>query len=70
VRRFQAFFRQIDRPMRLMSALLREGRAPADVIAAAYAGEDANRARNDSCTCGGARKWKRGRGTDIATDGI
>ena len=53
--------------MQVMSALLREERAPADVMAA-YAREDANRARNDPCPCGGGRKWKRCHGTDIAAD--
>jgi uncharacterized protein len=66
---FQAFFRHIDRPMRLMSALLGQGQAPADVMAA-YAGEDAQRARNDPCTCGSGRKWKRCHGTNIAADSI
>jgi len=66
---FQTFFRHIDQPMRAMSALLGQGRPPAEV-AAAYAGEDARRARNDPCTCGSGRKWKRCHGTDIAADSI
>ena len=64
---YQAFFRHIDRPMRVMSTLLRDGQSPAQVMAA-YAREDANRARNDPCPCGGGRKWKRCHGTEIAAD--
>jgi uncharacterized protein len=54
---YQAFFRHIDAPMREMSALLRAGRAPAE-LSAAYAEADARRGRNDPCPCGSGRKWK------------
>jgi len=32
-------------------------RAPAEVMAS-YAVDDAQRGRNDPCTCGNGRKWK------------
>jgi uncharacterized protein len=54
---YKAFFHHVDRPMRIMSDLLRAGRAPADLMAI-YAAEDAKRGRNDPCTCGNGRKWK------------
>jgi uncharacterized protein len=41
-----------------MSALLRAGRPPADLMAG-YATADARRGRNDLCPCGSTRKWKR-----------
>ena len=54
---YKAFFHHIDRPMRLMSDLLRAGRAPAELVGV-YAAEDARRGRNDPCTCGSGRKFK------------
>lgn len=54
---YQAFFRHVDEPMREMSALLREGRAPAE-LRERYAAADARRGRNESCPCGSGRKWK------------
>jgi uncharacterized protein len=51
--------------MRLMSAQLRRGGAPAEVMAV-YAAEDARRGRNDPCTCGSGRKWKRRHGAASA----
>ncbi len=57
---YRAFFAHIDQPMRQMAALLRQGRAPADVmlkhrqpIAPAKAG------RNDPCPCGSGLKFKK-----------
>ena len=44
--------------MRTMGALLAEGRAPAEIMGL-YATADARRGRNDTCTCGSGRKWKR-----------
>jgi hypothetical protein len=32
----------------------------------AYAAQDARRGRNDPCTCGSGRKWKRCHGTEPA----
>jgi len=56
---YRAFFAHIDQPMRQMAALLRQGRAPAEVmpkrrrpIAPAKAG------RNDPCPCGSGLKYK------------
>jgi uncharacterized protein len=54
---FKMFFGHVDRPMRIMGALLRDGRAPSS-IAELYAAEDARRGRNEPCTCGSGRKWK------------
>ena len=62
---YKAFFHHIDRPMRRMSERLRHGGAPSD-IAALYAAEDAHRGRNDPCTCGSGRKWKRCHGDLLA----
>jgi uncharacterized protein len=57
---YRAFFAHIDPPMRQMTALLRQGRAPADVmskrrrlIAPAKSG------RNDPCPCGSGLKYKK-----------
>jgi uncharacterized protein len=55
---YKDFFGHVTEPMRAMSALLRAGRAPAELMAA-YAAADARRGRNDACGCGGGRKWKR-----------
>jgi uncharacterized protein len=54
---FKAFFHHIDDPMRTMSRLLAEGRAPSEIVRI-YAGADAYRGRNDPCSCGSGRKWK------------
>jgi uncharacterized protein len=54
---FKAFFHHVDRPMRYMSEQLRRGLAPSEIVRL-YAAEDANRGRNDPCTCGSGRKWK------------
>ncbi len=57
---YRAFFAHIDQPMRQMTALLRQGRAPAEVMrkhrqptAPAKAG------RNDPCPCGSGLKYKK-----------
>ncbi len=55
---FKTFFHHVDRPMRIMGELLARKRSPADIMAL-YATEDAKRKRNDPCTCGSGRKWKR-----------
>ena len=49
---YKAFFQHVDRPMRAMTALLRVGRAPAEVMF-----EFAE--RNDPCPCGSGKKLKR-----------
>jgi len=57
---YRAFFTHIDQPMQQMTALLRQGRAPAEVmskhrqpIAPAKVG------RNDPCPCGSGLKYKK-----------
>jgi uncharacterized protein len=60
---YKEFFRHVSEPMRQMSALLRAGRAPAELITA-YAAADAQRGRNEPCPCGSDRKWKRCHGTE------
>ncbi|MGZ4880856.1 MAG: SEC-C metal-binding domain-containing protein, partial [Halobacteriota archaeon] len=57
---YLAFFTHIDKAMQQMTTLLRQGRAPADVmrkhrrpIAPAKAG------RNDPCPCGSGLKYKK-----------
>ncbi len=54
---YKAFFHHVDRPMRFMVEQLHRDLAPADVMRL-YAAEDAQRGRNDPCTCGSGRKWK------------
>ncbi len=62
---YKAFFRHIDRPMRLMADELAAGRAPANVMGI-LAAEDvvllnqriARAGRNDPCPCGSGRKFK------------
>jgi uncharacterized protein len=61
---YQAFFRHVNRPMRIMADLLRRGRPPADIMGW-YAQEDARLAaacaglgRNDPCPCGSGKKVK------------
>ena len=67
---YTAFFHHVDDPMRAMSELLRQDRAPAELMAR-YAAEDArvreavaHLGRNDQCPCGSGRKVKQchGRG--------
>ena len=59
---YKAFFPHIDRPMRIMAELLRAGLAPSEIMKL-YAAEDARRNRNEPCSCGSGRKWKRCHGT-------
>ncbi|HEV7642263.1 MAG TPA: SEC-C metal-binding domain-containing protein [Gaiellaceae bacterium] len=54
---YKMFFHHVDRPMKLMSMRLAEGRAPSEIVRL-YAVADAGRGRNDPCTCGNGRKWK------------
>jgi uncharacterized protein len=67
---YRLFFQHVDRPMRVMSELLRRNRAPAEIMQL-YAAEDQrmralyDRAgRNDPCPCGSGKKFKQchGRG--------
>ncbi len=60
---FKRFFDHVQEPMRLMSVLLAQDRAPSELVRL-YATRDARRGRNDSCTCGSGRKWKHCHGSD------
>ena len=62
---YKPFFNHVDRPMRMMADLLRQKRAPAEIMHW-YAEQDAMRAqayagagRNDPCSCGSGLKFKR-----------
>jgi uncharacterized protein len=59
---YKAFFHHVDRPMRVMGALLADDRAPREIVAL-YAAGDAKRSRNDACPCGSGRKWKQCHGS-------
>jgi uncharacterized protein len=59
---YKLFFHHVDEPMRIMCGLLQQGRAPSE-ISGWYASRDADRGRNDPCTCGSGRKWKHCHGT-------
>src|SRR5262249_43542878 len=54
---YQAFFRHVRAPMLEMSALIRAGQAPADLMTR-YAAADSRRGRNQPCPCASGRKWK------------
>jgi uncharacterized protein len=54
---FKEFFHHVERPMRVMTDLLAQNRAPAEIMGL-YASEDARRGRNELCTCGSGQKWK------------
>ena len=62
---YMAFFRHVDRPMRMMADLLRRGHY-ADEVMALLAAQEAERlqcqfgscGRNDPCPCGSGRKFK------------
>lgn len=62
---YKDFFHHVHEPMLAMSLLLREDRAPADLMSV-YARDDARRARNDPCTCGNGKKWKKCHGASNA----
>jgi uncharacterized protein len=55
---YKAFFGHVREPMRAMGDLLRQGRAPAELMHR-YADQDAARGRNGLCSCGSGRKLKR-----------
>jgi uncharacterized protein len=55
---YKAFFGHVTQSMRHMEALLRTGK-PAAGIMRVYAAEDADRGRNEECSCGSGRKFKR-----------
>jgi uncharacterized protein len=61
---YKTFFKHIDRPMRIMTGLLHENRAPAEIMQM-YVGQNGlpkevfNKVgRNDSCPCGSGKKFK------------
>ena len=61
---YKAFFHHVDEPMKAMSALLRQGQPPSELMAV-YAARDADlraavakAGRNDPCPCGSGRKVK------------
>ena len=59
---YKAFFNHIDKPMRIMTDLLRQDRAPSELAAVLAAQESAayqNVGRNDPCPCGSGRKFKK-----------
>ncbi|WP_404388663.1 anaerobic sulfatase maturase [Humibacillus xanthopallidus] len=53
---YQLFFRHVDAPMRVMAALLRQGR-DATALRSWYAAADARRGNGDLCTCSSGRTW-------------
>lgn len=55
---YKAFFNHVGPAMEAMCESLRAGRAPSE-IAHSYAKDDAARGRNELCTCGSGRKWKK-----------
>jgi uncharacterized protein len=72
---YQAFFRHVDAPMRYMSQALRQGRAPATVMAYMAAQDRealqrrfATARRNEPCPCGSGRKFKLCHGRAAPTD--
>ena len=54
---YKEFFGHIREPMEAMCGLLRQGRAPSELMAS-FASQDAHRPRNSPCPCGNAKKWK------------
>jgi uncharacterized protein len=58
---YKAFFKHIDKPMKMMANLLRQGRY-ADGVMELLAGEEQARyaatGRNDPCPCGSGKKYK------------
>jgi uncharacterized protein len=55
---YLTFFRHVVPVMRAMERLLRSGHAAAEIMYD-YATADTERGRNDACTCGSGRKFKR-----------
>ena len=53
---YQAFFRHVDEPMRVMAGLLRRGRDAAG-LREWYAAGDGRRRPDDPCTCASGRPW-------------
>jgi len=61
---YMAFFKHVDRPMRIMGELLRRERAPSEIMQILTAEEAklreafAKTGRNDPCPCGSGKKFK------------
>lgn len=62
---YKAFFHHIDRPMKIMSDLLRQNRAPAEIMLILEREENAHleeafstARRNEPCPCGSGKKFK------------
>jgi len=62
---FKRFFDHVEEPMRLMTVLLAQNRAPSELMTL-YAARDRRRGRNEPCTCGSGRKWKQCHGAQSA----
>ena len=61
---YKDFFHHVQAPMEAMCTLLRDDRAPSDLMAA-YATQDAQRPRNSPCSCGNGKKWKNCHGAPV-----
>ena len=68
---YRAFFRHVDRPLKIMAGLLRRG-YPAAQVMQVLADEDGRSAqasaktgRNDPCPCGSGRKFKKCHGREV-----
>jgi uncharacterized protein len=72
---YKAFFKHVDRPMRIMTELLRRQQAPAGIMqimaqeAAKQSEAFAKAGRNDPCPCGSGKKFKQCHGRRTTTDG-
>jgi uncharacterized protein len=65
---YKIFFNHVDTPMRMMSDLLRQNRAPAElpaILAAHEAQRFAGVGRNDTCPCGSGAKFKKCHGSSL-----
>jgi uncharacterized protein len=62
---YKRFFHHTARDMTFMAEQLRRHEPPAGIMEL-YAAADARRGRNDPCTCGSGRKWKRCHGQSAA----
>ena len=65
---YMAFFTHVRQPMEVMAQLLREHRAPAELMYV-YAANDRRRPGNAPCTCGSGKKWKRCHGLHRSVGG-
>ena len=54
---YKDFFHHVQAPMEAMCELLRQGRAPSELMVR-YAAADAQRPRNSPCPCDSGKKWK------------